>query len=84
MEPTGLAITHRNLLVDGYESGFGPPRVSQSGFWTRQEPNRTVFAVQNRTSAMLPGHVANTSLDEDFKTVDFEGGATAAETLSIG
>jgi len=51
----------RNARVDGYGSGFGPPRVSGSGFWPGLEPNRPVFAVQTRTTGGLPGPVANTN-----------------------
>jgi len=46
----GSSQTWRNPRVDGYGSGFGPPRVSMSGFWTVLEPNRPVFAVQTRTA----------------------------------
>ena len=52
--------TRRNLRVDGYGSGFGPPRVSRLGFWSVLEPNQPVFAVQTRTAGGLPGPVANT------------------------
>ena len=58
--PAGSCQTRRNLPVDGYGSGFGPPRVSGSGFWPVREPNRQVFAVQTRTAGGLPGPVANT------------------------
>jgi len=47
--------------VDGYGSGFGPPRRCGSGFWTVLEPNRTVFPVPTRTAGGLPGPVANTN-----------------------
>ena len=53
--------TRRNPRVDGCGSGFGPPRVCGSGFWTVPEPNRPVFVVQTRTASGLPGPVANTT-----------------------
>ena len=57
----GSSQTRQNPRVDGYGSGFGPPRVCGSDFWTVLEPNRPVFAVQTRTAGGLPGPVANTS-----------------------
>jgi hypothetical protein len=57
----GCSQTRRNPRVDGYGSGFGPPRVSGSGFWTGLELNRPVFAVQTRTAGGLPGPVAHTN-----------------------
>jgi len=57
----GSRQTRRNLRVDGYGSGFGPPSVCRSGFWTVLELNRPVFAVQTRTAGALPGPVANSS-----------------------
>jgi len=57
----GSIQTWRNPRVDGYGSGFGPPRVYGSGFWPVLEPNRPVFAVQTWTAGGLPGPVANTS-----------------------
>ena len=60
--PDGSSQTRRNPRVDGYGSGFGPPRVSGSGFWPGLEPNRPVCAVQTRTAGRLPGPVANTNL----------------------
>ena len=56
----GSSQTRRNLRVDGYGSGFGPPRVCGLGFWPVLEPNRPVVAVQTRTTGGLPGPVANT------------------------
>jgi len=56
----GSGQTRRNLRVDGYGSGFCPPRVCGSGFWTVLEPHRPVFAVQTRTAGGLPGPIANT------------------------
>ena len=56
----GSSLTRRNPQVDGYGSGFGPPRVCGSGFWPVLEPNRHVFAVQTRTAGGLPRPVANT------------------------
>jgi len=53
--------TRWNPQVDGYGSGFGPPRVSGLGFWTCLERKQPVFAVQTRTSGWLPGPVANTN-----------------------
>jgi len=50
----------RNLQVDGYGSGFGPPRVSVLGFWTGLELNRPVIEVQTQNAGGLPGPVANT------------------------
>ena len=57
----GSSQTRRNPRVDGYGSGFGPPRVCRSGFWTVLEPNRPVFAVQTRTTGGLPRPIANTT-----------------------
>ena len=57
----GSSQTRRNPRVDGYGSGFGPPRVCRSGFWPVLEPNRPVFAVQTRTAGGLPRPVANTN-----------------------
>ena len=57
----GSCQTRRDPRVDGYGSGFAPPRVSGLGFWTLLEPNRPVFAVPTRTAGGLPGLVANTS-----------------------
>jgi len=54
--------TPQNQWVDGYGSGFGPPRCSGSGFWTSLEPNWTVLAVRSRTAGGLPGPVAYTSV----------------------
>jgi len=56
----GSSQTRRNLRVDGYGSGFGPPWVCGSGFWTVLQPNRPVFAVHTRTAGGLPGPVSNT------------------------
>jgi len=60
----GSSQTRRNPRVDGYGSGFGPPRVSGSGFWTVLEPNRPGCAVQTRIAGGLPGPVANTNLGQ--------------------
>jgi hypothetical protein len=60
----GSSQTRRNPRVDGYGSGFYPPRVCGSGFWPVLEPNRPVVAVQTRTAGALPGLVANTSLHQ--------------------
>jgi len=57
----GSGQTRRNPRVDGYGSGFGPPRVCGSGFWPVLEPNRPIFAVQTQTAGGLPGPVANTT-----------------------
>jgi hypothetical protein len=57
----GSRQTRRNPRVDGYGSGFGPPRVCGSGFWPVHEPNWPVFAVQTRTAGGLPGPVDNTN-----------------------
>jgi hypothetical protein len=65
--PDGSSQTRRNPRVDGYGSGFGPPRVCGSGFWPVLEPNRPVFAVQTRTAGGLPGPVANTTQDAHLK-----------------
>jgi len=56
----GSSQTRQNPRVDGYGSGFGPPRRSGSGFGTVLEPNPTVFPVGTRTAGGLPGPVANT------------------------
>jgi hypothetical protein len=52
--------TRQDPRVDGYGSGFGPPIVCGSGFWTMLELNQPVFAVQTRTAGGLPGPIANT------------------------
>jgi len=57
----GSSQTRQNPRVDGYGSGFGPPRRCGSGFWTVLEPNRNVFPVRTRTAGGLPGPVANTT-----------------------
>jgi hypothetical protein len=57
----GSSQTRQNPRVDGYGSGFGPPRCSGSGFWTGLEPNQIVLAVRTRTAGWLPGPVANTT-----------------------
>jgi len=57
----GSSQTQRNPRVDGYGSGFGPPRVCGSGLWPVLEPYRPVFAVQTRTAGGLPGPISNTS-----------------------
>jgi hypothetical protein len=59
--PEGSSQTGSNPSVDGYGSGFCPPRVSGSGFWPGLEANRPVFAVQTRTAGGLPGPIANTT-----------------------
>jgi len=58
----GSSQTRRNPQVDGYGSGYGPPSVCGSGFWTVLEPNRPVFAVQTQTADGVPGPVANTNI----------------------
>ena len=57
----GSSQTRQNPRVDGYGSGFGPPRCSRSGFWMGLEPNRNILAVRTRTAGRLPRPVANTS-----------------------
>jgi len=57
----GSSQTRQNPQVDGYGSGFGPPRRCGSGFWTVLEPNQTGFPVRTRTAGGLPGPVANTA-----------------------
>jgi len=57
----GSSQTRQNPRVDGYGSGFGPPRCSGSGFWTGLESNWTVSEVRTRTTAGLPRPVANTN-----------------------
>jgi len=57
----GSSQSRQTVWVDGYRSGFGPPRGSKSGFWMGLECNRPVFAVQTRTAGRLPGPVADTS-----------------------
>jgi len=56
----GFSQARQNPPVDGYRSGFGPPRRCGSGFWTVLKPNRTGFPVWTRTTGRLPGPVANT------------------------
>jgi len=41
--PDGSSQTRWNPQVDGYGSGFGPPRVRGSGFGPGLEPNRPVL-----------------------------------------
>jgi len=54
--------TQRNLQVHGYGSGFGPPSICGSDFWTGLEPNWPVFAVRTWTTGGLPEPVASTIL----------------------
>jgi hypothetical protein len=54
----------QNPRVDGNRFEFDPPTVSRWGFWPVLEPNRSVVAVQTRTTGGLPGPVANTSHQE--------------------
>ena len=56
----GSSQTRQNPWVEGYRSGFGPPRVSGSDFWTGLEPYLPIFTVQTWTAGGLPGLVANT------------------------
>ena len=72
--PDGSSQTWRNPRVDGYWSGFGPPRVCGSGFWPVLEPNLPVFAVQTRTAGGLPGPVANSS--DDIAFASYNGAPT--------
>ena len=53
--------TRQNPRVEGYGSGFGPPRFSGSGFWSGLGPNRTVVVVRTRTAVRLPGPVATST-----------------------
>jgi len=53
--------TRQTPPVDGYRSGFGPPRGCVSGFWICLEPNRRVVAVQSQTTGWLPRPIANTT-----------------------
>jgi len=80
----GSSQTRRNPLVDGYGSGFGPPRVRGLGFWMVLEPNRPVFVVQTRTAGGLPGPVANTkySVFNKWKKV-WEAGSLEKKHRSI-
>ena len=64
----GSSQTWQNPQVDGYGSGFGPPRCSGSGFWTGLDLNWTVLAVQTWIAVGLPGPVANTSQVDVFET----------------
>jgi hypothetical protein len=57
----GSSQTRRNPRVDVYGSGFCPPSVCGSGFWTVLELNWPVFEVQTRTAGGLPWPVANTT-----------------------
>ena len=59
--PEGSCQTRRNPWIDGYGSGFGPPRVTGWGFRPAWEPNRPVFVVQTQTAGGLPVPVANTT-----------------------
>ena len=49
----GSSQTWPNPRVDGYGSGFGPPRVWGSGFCSVLEPNWPVYAVQTRTTGRI-------------------------------
>ena len=57
--PDRSSQTRQHPRIDGYGSGFGPPRSSVMGFQTGLEPIRTVFPVRTRTTGSLPGPVAN-------------------------
>jgi hypothetical protein len=57
----GSSQPQGNQRVDDYGSGFGPPRVSGSGFWTGLELNQPGFAVKTRYTGGLPGPVANSN-----------------------
>ena len=46
--------------VDGYGSGFGPPRGSRSGVWLVLEPNQPVFPIWTLTARRLHWPVPNT------------------------
>jgi len=61
IEPNGCSWMRRNLRVDGYAAGFGPPRSSRASLWTVPDLNWTVFLVQTRTTGGLPGRVGNTN-----------------------
>jgi len=61
IRPDGSSLTQRNPRVDGYGAGFGPQWSRGSGVWTVLEVNRTVFPVQTRTAAGLPGLGAHTT-----------------------
>jgi len=61
----GSSQTRQDPRVDGYGSGFGPPRRCGSGFWMVLEPNLTVYPVQTQTAGGLPGPIANTSLNAE-------------------
>jgi len=52
----------QNPMVNGWGSGFGPPRSSRSCFWSGLEPKWPVFTVQTQTAGGLPGPVANSIL----------------------
>jgi len=65
--------TRRNPRVDGYGSGFGPPRISGSGFWTVLELNRPVFAGQTRIAGGLPEPVANTTAAREADNLSTRG-----------
>ena len=60
----GSSETRQHWRIDGYGSGFGPPRCSRSGFWKGLDTNRTVLAVRSRTPGVVPGPVANTTGDQ--------------------
>jgi len=60
---SGSSHTRQNPQLDGYGSGFGPPRCSGSGLLTGLGLNETVLAVRTRTAGRLSGTVANTSLE---------------------
>jgi len=78
----GSTQTRHNLRVDGYGSGFGPPRVCGSGFWSVLEPNRPVFAVQTWTACGLPGPVAKIVEMQLEAEIEWTQGCTLRPSLS--
>jgi len=57
----GSSATRRSMWVDGYGSGFGPPRVRGSSVWRGLEPNRPMSEFHTPTVDWLLGPVANTT-----------------------
>jgi len=75
--------TRRKLRVDGYRSGFGPPRVSRLGFGPGLEPIRSVFAFQTRTAGGLPGPVANTTAEANKSGRPIDPAITASAKVFL-
>jgi len=56
----GSSLTWQNPWMDGYTTGFGPPRGSGSGFQTGLEPKQPIFIVRAQTFGWFPEPVVDT------------------------